>query len=381
MNKQILLISSNSSSRGGGERYLIYLTKGLRQLGHEVHVLLSKKSYMDYWAKLLTLEGAMTHRLPLVGLRHRPLRFLQSLIDNRQQQKIARFCYNLKPDAILVNQQYDEDGLDYLIGAMKARIAPVCGTIHMPMTAYKNRRPLGKIRGNLLQKWYQHHPYKMIFVSQGCQAEFHDYYQIYHQSNVVHLGCEFALNRVDTDINCSSVDRLPVIGFIGQFVAQKNLDLLIDSWLWLNRQGVKTKLLLVGDGNERSQLEAKLKASAPSEDWHVTGWQTNPQQYLSQIDVYAMSSHFEGLPLALVEAVGQGIPAVVKDFNGSFDVANRAFWVKVVSSDKAADFGQALQEVITDLSIYKEKAQKGKKQFCEYFSVKRMAQDTLVALQ
>ena len=381
MKKRILLISSNSSSRGGGERYLIYLTQGLRQLGHEIHVLLSQKSYMDDWAKLLTLEGATTHRLPLVGLRHRPLRFLQSIIDHRQQQEIARFCHNLKPDAILVNQQYDEDGLDYLVGAMKAQIAPVGGTIHMPMTAHKNRRPLGKIRGNILQKWYNNNPYKVIFVSEGCQSEFHRYYHLSYSTNVVNLGCEFSTNNLTVkNVSQPAKDKIPVIGFIGQFVPQKHLDLLVEAWLWLNERGIKTKLLLVGDGKERSRLETKLQA-APSEDWLITGWQTNPEQYLSQIDLYAMSSHFEGLPLALVEAVGHGIPAVIRNFNGSSDVARQASWVRVVSSDKSATFGKALQETVANISYLKQKAREGKKQFCEYFSTKRMARDTLFALE
>ena len=35
---------------------------------------------------------------------------------------------------IHVNQQYDADGLDYLLGAIKSDVAPVVGTIHMPLT-------------------------------------------------------------------------------------------------------------------------------------------------------------------------------------------------------------------------------------------------------
>jgi len=381
MNKRILLISSNSSSRGGGERYLIYLTQGLHQLGHEVHVLLSQKSYMDDWANLLILERAIVHRLPLIGLRHRPLRFLQSLIDTKQQQEIAQFCQKLKPDAILVNQQYDEDGLDYLMGAIKSQIAPVGGTIHMPMAADKNQRPLGRLRGNLLQKWYNNHPYNKIFVSYGCQTEFNNYYQTSGSTNVVHYGCPFAsILNLSTDSLESWQDNLPVIGFVGQFAPQKNLSLLVEGWLWLNRQGIKTRLLLVGDGIERAVIEQKLLKFASPEIWKITGWQTNPEKYLSAIDIYAMTSNFEGLPLSLLEASGSGIPTVVTDFNGAFDVAAQASWVKVVSSRDAANFGKSLLETINNLPILKQIAKQEQDQFCEYFSTKRMAKDTLIAL-
>ena len=381
MNKRILLISSNSSSRGGGERYLVYLTQGLYQLGQEVHVLLSQKSYMDDWANLLRREGAIVHRLPLIGLRHRPLRFIQSINDKKQQQDIAYFCQTLKPLTILVNQQYDEDGLDYLMGAIKAQIAPVSGVVHMPMTADKNKRPLGILRGNLLQKWYDKNPYKIIFVSEGCQKEFHSYYHFPHATNVINLGCKIPDNALASNrISQPNMSKIPVIGFIGQFVPQKNLNFLIESWLWLDRKGIKTKLLLVGDGVERPQIEQKLRASTSLDNWKITGWQTNPEKYLNQIDIYAMSSHFEGLPLALIEAVGYGIPAVITDFNGSSDIARQASWVKVISSKKSEDFGQALQEAINCLSDLKQKSQAGKAKFCKYFSTERMAKDTLVAL-
>ena len=142
---------------------------------------------MDEWANFLDNEGAKVHRLQLIGLRHRPLRFIQSLTDRRQQQKIANFCRQINPKAILVNQQYDEDGLDYVLGAIKAKTAPVCGIIHMPMTASKNKRPLGKLRGKLLHKWYLANTYQKIFVSQGCQQEFNNYYQIFDSTSVVYL--------------------------------------------------------------------------------------------------------------------------------------------------------------------------------------------------
>ena len=145
-----LLISSNSSGRGGGERYLVFLTKGLHEKGCEVHALLSDVDYMDGWAKSLNEEGAVVHRHPLKSLSQRPLRFFQSTRDSIQIETVSAFCRRIAPDAILVNQQYDEDGLDYLMGALKAEVAPVAGVMHMPMTGTKDNRPFGRLRGSIL---------------------------------------------------------------------------------------------------------------------------------------------------------------------------------------------------------------------------------------
>ncbi|MBD2772381.1 glycosyltransferase family 4 protein [Iningainema tapete] len=378
MKKRLLLISSNSSGRGGGERYLVYLTQGLRLLDCEVHVLLSTVNYMDTWAKALDAEGAQVHRRDLSGLRVRPLRFVQAIADKKQQQKVASVCKEIHPDAILVNQQYDEDGLDYITGALNADIATVGGVMHMPMTATKNQRPFGKQRGNLLRKWYIQHPYRLLFVSKGSLAEFRNYYNLPYPDNLVHHGCPFLEIGNEPDLSKFPYP-LSTIGFIGQFVPQKNLQLLVEGWLWMRKQGIETRLLLVGDGSERNSIE-KLLAAAPQETWHITGWQNHPEKYLSIIDIYAMTSHFEGLPLALLEAVGRGLPAVVTNFNGAVDVAEHTSWVKVVTKSDPVSVGKALADTIQNLSNLKKQAQDNQETFRRYFSPSRMAKDTLAAL-
>lgn len=337
---------------------------------------------MDNWAKLLSEEGATVHRHSLVGLKDRPLRFLQSIIDIKQQRIISEFCQSIKPDGILVNQQYDEDGLDYLAGALKAKVAPVAGIIHMPMTENKNERPLGELRGALLKMWYESHIYKLIFVSDGSKKEFEDYYNITSLTNVVNSGLIFS-EKVDLN-NFKKPDTwqnsIPVFGFIGQFSSQKNLKLLVNSWLKSISSDHQSYLLLVGDGEERNAIEKLLISEAPEGSWHITGWQDHPEKYLPLIDIFLMTSHFEGLPLALIEAAGYGIPTVITNFNGATDVAKKASWVKVVNQNDPNVIGQMLQEHILNLSALKLQANNGREEFQQYFSVKRMAEDTINAL-
>lgn len=380
MNQRLLLISSNSSDRGGGERYLVYLTQGLRLLNWEVHVLLSNINYMDGWAKELTAAGAQVHRRRLLGLRSRPLRFVQAITDLKQQQEIAEVCRQIAPDAILVNQQYDEDGLDYLAGALMANVAPVGGTMHMPMTANKHKRPFGNWRGKILKRWYKKHSYCLILVSQNSQTEFENYYSYPRPTKVVNYGCPFPeITIPHPPLPNNWIKPLPIIGFSGQFVYQKNLQLLVDAWLWAIKQGTSSRLVLIGDGVQRQELETSLAQAAPEDMWHITGWQEHSEAYLPILDIYAMTSHFEGLPLALIEAVGRGIPSVVTNFNGATDVAARANWVSIAAPTPEV-VGKALIKSINQLSWLKQQAKSGQQDFQTYFSLKRMASDTLAAL-
>lgn len=373
--KRFLLISSNSSARGGGERYLVFLSKGLLDLGYDVQVLLSTKSYMDGWAENLKDIGAIVHRKKLKGLSQRPLRFIQAIFDKSQINIVTSICNELKPDAVIVNQQYDEDGLDYLKGALLSNIAPVGGIMHMPMTQNKNKRMLGNLRGRLLARWYHQNIYRLILVSEGAQTEFENYYKAPRPSVVVNNS--IPLNESIQGKTQST--EFPVIGFVGQFVKQKNLLCLVDAWLLTRESGFKSRLLLVGDGPERIILENKLMKSAPIDSWKITGWQNNPEHFLNEISIFAMTSHFEGLPLSLVEAAGHGIPCVIAPFNGASDVSKHAHWVRVAKDNSANEIAILLKEILRNSNNNKI-IQDDLYKFRDHFSLERMAYEVAMVM-
>ncbi len=382
MNNKVLLISSNSSSRGGGERYLVFLTKGLSELGCEVHVLLSDKKYMDGWSHDIALSGGHVHRLSLTSLKDRPFRFLNSINDKKQINVIESFCKKISPDAILINQQYDEDGLDFLKGAMQSGISSVAGVMHMPMTKFKNKRFLGRIRGMILSRWYLKNPYKLIFVSEGSQDEFESYYKAPRPTFVVNNA--IPLNNALSFKNHKKAifqNNDPVIGFSGQFVNQKNLDCLVYAWVASLKKGVKSNLLLVGDGPERQKIEEFLKGNAPRESWFITGWTKSPEKYLYEIDLFVLTSFFEGMPLSLIEAVARGIPALITPFNGAYDISKHAAWVFMTKNNSLEEVELMMTHILFNLKKIKLLANEGVNEFRDYFSLRRMALDILSILQ
>ncbi|MES9899860.1 MAG: glycosyltransferase [Sedimenticola sp.] len=377
--KRVLLVSSNSSGRGGGERYLVFLSEGLRSLGFEVHALLGSMAYMNSWAQDLLSVGVQVHRRPLKGLAQRPLRFIQALRDKKQIDRVTELCCEVEPDAILVNQQYDEDGLDYLKGALKAKIAPVVGVIHMPMTEGKNKRPLGALRGNFLRRWYLDNSYRLILVSEGAQQEFESYYPAPRPTAVVNNATPLGAVAHYKREKANASDGL-VIGFVGQLVPQKNLSCLLDAWHMARSSGFDCRLLLVGDGPERATIERRLNSMAPSHSWNITGWLAQPEEWLNKMDLFMLSSHFEGLPLSLVEAAGRGIPSVVAPFNGATDVARHAHWVKVADNHSAEAIGSLLIKTLKEWDNKVPVSESDLLSFCEHFSLKRMASEVAVVM-
>jgi glycosyltransferase involved in cell wall biosynthesis len=335
---------------------------------------------MDGWAKEIREEGVVVHRQSLKGLGQRSLRFIQALSDRAQIELVSEFCRRIQPSAILVNQQYDEDGLDYLMGALRSGVTSVGGVMHMPMTRTKNRRPFGWLRGRVLAEWYRRHPYRLILVSEGAQTEFESYYAHPRPTAVVNNAIPLEVADCGKSQRTVFPENSFVIGFVGQFVPQKNLAAVIGAWLSVRQSRSDCRLLLIGDGPDRPAVEEILRRNAPIDSWHITGWRTDADQFLSEMDVFVLASHFEGLPLSLVEAAARGIPSVVAPFNGASDVARHAPWVRVAKSSRAEDIGAVLSKVLVEMRHSPLPTGAELEHFRSVFSLRRMASEILRAL-
>lgn len=104
-----------------------------------------------------------------------------------------------------------------------------------------------------------------------------------------------------------------MVGHIGSFGKVKNHEFLIDIFESISKKNNNAKLLLVGDGGLRSEIEAKVEKLGLKEKIIFTGIQPNANDFLQAMDVFLMPSLYEGLPVALVEAQASGIQCVISD--------------------------------------------------------------------
>ncbi|MGH9856527.1 MAG: glycosyltransferase, partial [Acidobacteriota bacterium] len=108
----------------------------------------------------------------------------------------------------------------------------------------------------------------------------------------------------------------PVVGTVAGFRRQKKLA----DWLKAASLILKTfpdcHFVIIGDGPLRRPLEADVKTLRLSKNVHFTGVQQNVIPFYSTIDVYMISSVFEGLPIALLEAMAMRLPVVTTPAGG-----------------------------------------------------------------
>lgn len=106
-------------------------------------------------------------------------------------------------------------------------------------------------------------------------------------------------------------DSACVIGHVGRFdLRQKNQLFMIKAFSEAKKLRSDLKLVFVGDGKDRSAIEAYIQALGLNNDVVLTGFRDDVPALMSAFDAFALPSHFEGLGIVLIEAQANGLPCV-----------------------------------------------------------------------
>ena len=100
-----------------------------------------------------------------------------------------------------------------------------------------------------------------------------------------------------------------VVGHVGRFMKQKNHDFLVKIFAEVAQKNKEARLLLIGDGGLRKQVEAQVAALGLSEKVVFTGIRTDVADLYNAMDVFVLPSFYEGLPVVGVEAQMAALPS------------------------------------------------------------------------
>lgn len=136
-----------------------------------------------------------------------------------------------------------------------------------------------------------------------------------------------------------------LVGHVGRFHEAKNHLFLIDVFQGIHAIRNDSKLILVGDGDLRHEIEDKINKLGIRENVILTGVRKDIPKLLQAMDVFVFPSKWEGFPVSLLEAQASGLPCYVSD-----SVTSEAFiadnlkaislemppsdWVKIILSNK-----------------------------------------------
>jgi glycosyltransferase involved in cell wall biosynthesis len=130
------------------------------------------------------------------------------------------------------------------------------------------------------------------------------------------------LNGIDTNkflcTHRSQVDpsRTLTVGLVARFRPQKRVDRWVEVAAALHKKNPNIKFIMVGDGPDDEMLRQKISGLNLRHVIQLTGKLSDTYQAYKQIDIFLLTSDFEGLPLALLEAMSCGCIPVVSNVGG-----------------------------------------------------------------
>ncbi len=154
----------------------------------------------------------------------------------------------------------------------------------------------------------------------------------------------------------------PVIGTVAALRAEKNIPRLLRAFAMLSAG----RLVIIGDGPERSALEALAQSLGVATRVQFAGHQQHTAAFYAQFDIFALSSDTEQMPLSVIEAMASGLPVVstaVGDVRLMVATENAGF---IVPLDEAA-LGGALAELSRDREARRRLGQANLAQAQRYF--------------
>ncbi len=162
-------------------------------------------------------------------------------------------------------------------------------------------------------------------------------------------------------------DKHVVCTYVGRLSPEKNLSLLLRAFYGVAMTYADVRLLLVGDGPERGNLEAQVKLMNVSSKVTFAGMVEHNEipSYLAACDIFVTPSSAETFGLSTVEAMAAGLPTLGIDAPGTVDVIEDGV-TGLISPDDLAVFTAKLVLLSTNIELRKAMGKQAKQASIKY---------------
>lgn len=192
-------------------------------------------------------------------------------------------------------------------------------------------------------------------------------------------GVELHYNPIDSDSVRSKAEipvelpkDVPLVCAVGRLSEEKGFERLIVIHKRLLNEGIRHKLVIVGDGPDRDFLRRLVNATETQDTVILAGYQSNPYPYMKQSKFLVSSSFTEGLPVISMEALCLGIPMVsaVPSIGETFGEE----MCGIITENDNRSLEAGIRKMLTDEAFYAE-AKAGAVRRSSFFDGARMVRE------
>ncbi|MBI3009982.1 MAG: glycosyltransferase [Candidatus Omnitrophica bacterium] len=201
-----------------------------------------------------------------------------------------------------------------------------------------------------LDRWLAPLASRILFVSRKVMNDY------LARTGISPARCRFIANGVDCQAPVS--DRMTqrrafgwkederIILSIGRLSEEKGYEDLLTAFADVARTQPKVKLVILGEGTQRNDLERLKDSYGLNGQVHMAGLQQNVWPYLAAADLYVQPSRREGLPLAVLEAMASGLPVIATEVGDLKDTIQQGHEGHLVPPQDPKALASSMKEML-----------------------------------
>ena len=215
---------------------------------------------------------------------------------------------------------------------------------------------------------------RIVTVSEALKKELVEKYKIAPEGKVKVVELGFELDEL-LDLQAKGSGDIVNVGIVGRLVPIKNHKMLFKALNGVKGEGWRVKLIVIGDGELREDLEESARELGITDIVEFHGWVKDLREIYSGLDIVALTSLNEGTPVSIIEAMAAGRPVVATDVGGVKDIVEDGKSGYLVASEDEEKFSERLVDLIKDPERRKRFGQCGREAVRNRFSKDRLIKD------
>lgn len=369
MSRTSILFVIDGLEFGGGERTFLQLIQGLTPEGYGIHVATSLEG--DF-SKILTEKGIDV--VPLDMKRRVNIKNIKRLSEIIRERKID-----------IVHSQGGRADFYARMAAKKLKPkVKIVNTVAMPVKGY-DVRALRKGIYRFFDRFSERYVDRFIVVSEVLRKTLINQHKI-SEGKVVKIYNGIELSEYKPDDSGESLKKIKkefgiqedvfLIGAVGRMVWQKGFEYLIESIPEIIETLPQSKILIVGDGPLRAEMEALGERLKIGKNLIFTGFRSDIKEILSDVDVLVIPSLLEGFPVVTLEAMAMAKPIIATNIDGIAEQIRDGVDGILIPPNNPSALAKAVIRVFNDKELARTMGLSARGKVEQGFSVEKMVAET-----
>lgn len=281
--------------------------------------------------------------------------------------KLVNICRSIRPD-IIHSHRYKENLLAVMAG-------PFCGRPKLVTTVHGLSEVMeiklkGVVKGKLNDFLLKRNFDKTVAVSDDIARKF-------GESNKVPLNrLEKILNGIEVPASsnsCSQTDKnCFTIGSAGRLFPVKDYPLMVDIAQLVCAKRSNVSFVLAGDGPEKNAILQRIRSNGLEKRFTLLGHIDDMQSFYPSIDIYINTSHHEGMPLTVLEAMSWCKPVVAFAVGGLKEIISHGDDGYLIPERRVTDFSECLIRLTDNFETIDSLGNNARQKIMSMFSTENM---------